>query len=399
LNPAKKRVSLGWIDRETAEAKAREMAGAFEALGTPEPEVMSLGRLFDIYNVEVTPTKSVGKQKHDRACMELFSRFFLGELEGEDRHRAAAALRRRGRKGVRWADACPVLPAAIGYRQWQRFERERESGKIAPPRARKVLVGGMRRNPPVGKRQVQYDLQFLRALLSWAAIAGLIDRNPVAGFKLPRNPSPAQPLLFEEEYRRMLDAVPQMPARKRRRGTHEAVPTRPELVRRRLQLVLLNESGHRGQSVLYLRWSDFDLAGERVRWDARYDKQRKEHWTALSPQAVTEVRSARAELGVIGDAWVFPSPVAATKPMSRSAFGDWFRQAAKLAGVSRKRVGTHSMRRKAATEFGGEDPAVAAAALGMSVITYLTIYKQPTLDHQREAQAARKPVRADRAPG
>ncbi|MBW3630605.1 MAG: site-specific integrase [Gemmatimonadetes bacterium] len=255
--------------------------------------------------------------------------------------------------------------------------------------------GGQLGYAGVGARQVQYDLQFLRALLNWAVLTGMIAKNPVAGFKLPRNPSPAQPAIYEEEYQAMLAVVESTPKRRGKRGASERQPTRDELIRRRLQLVLLNESGHRGQSVRHLRWSDIDGAGERIGWDARYDKQRKEHWTALSPAAVQELRAAQAALRAIGDALVFPSPIDPAQPMSRSLFGKWFKAAARAAGIERARVGTHSMRRKAASEISPEDAKVAADALGMSVMTLLTIYRQSTLDRQREAQAARKPLRMD----
>jgi integrase len=397
LRPVKRRVVLGRISREDAEQKAKDMAEAFDALGTPPEPELTLGRLFDIYEVEVTPTKSVGKQKHDRACMELFSRFFMKELKGEARQRAAAALRRRGRKGFRWAEACPVAPATINYRHWQRFITERTAGLIAPAQARKREIDGKLRYPPVGPRAAQYDLQFLRAVLSWATIAGedrgpFLERSPVEGFKLPRNPSPERPPIYEEEYQAMLEAVERTPPRKRRRGTQEAKPTPAELARRRLQLVLLNGQGHRAQSVRHLRWTDFDLAGARVRWAAEHDKQRAEHWTTLSALEVEEIRRARGIIGEVGG-WVFPSPVDAKKPMGRSLFEDWFKEAARTAGVERRRIGPHSMRRKAATEMDDTDAAAAAAALGMSVITYLTIYKRPNEQRQREAQAGRRPLR------
>ena len=399
LRPVKKRLLLGWITHEAAEAEARRLADAFHAHGTSEPEGVSLGQLFDIYQVEVTPTTSVGKQKHDRACMELFSRFFLADLKGAVRTRAAAALQRHGQKGFSWAEACPIQPQAINLRHWNRFVQERLAGTIAPLGARKVAVGGELRYPPVGKRVVGYDLQFLRAVLNWACVAGVdrgpfLTRSPVAGFKVPRNENPERPPVFEEEYQAMLGAIPRTPARKRRRGTSEAVPSAAELARRRLQLVLLNGQGHRGASIRHLQWTDFELQRGRVRWAAEYDKQRKEHWTTLSPVEVEEIRACRLAVGEIGSRWVFPSPVDPSQPMGRTLFRKWFQEAAKQVGASRPRVGPHSMRRKAATEMGDEDAAAAAAAaaLGMSVITYLTIYKQPNEERQRQVQQARRPL-------
>ena len=397
LGPVKKRIVLGWITREAAEAKARELADAFSAFGDPDSASLSLGSLFDIYQVEVTPIKGAVKRTHDAACMELFARFFLADLKGGAHARAAAALRRRGQQGFRWADACPIQPQAINRRHWDRFIRERSAGTIAPLGARTVKIGEELRYPPVGPRVIGYDLQFLRAVLNWATVAGedrgpFLERSPVAGLKIPRNENPERPALFEEEYQGMLAAIPETGLRKRRRGTSEAVPTAAELARRRLQLVLLNGQGHRGASIRHLQWTDFELQRGRVRWAAEYDKQRREHWTTLSAAEVEEIRACRAAVGEIGSRWVFPSPVDPSRPMGRTLFRKWFQEAAGRVGANRPRVGPHSMRRKAATEMGDEDAAAAAAALGMSVITYLTIYKQPNEERQRQVQRSRRPL-------
>lgn len=330
LEPVKKRISLGWITHEAAKAKAKELAEAFNTCGTPEEGVF-LGLLFDIYEVEVTPTKWKGKQTHDRACMELFARFFLTELKGSAQARAAAALKRRREKGFRWADAVPIHPQAINRRHWDRFIRERAAGEIAPLGARQINVGKELRNPPVGPRVVGYDLQFLRAVLNWACVAGedrgpFLERSPVAGFKVPRNANPERPPVFEEEYQAMLASVPQTPLRKRRRGTSEATPTSAELARRRLQLVLLNGQGHRGNSIRHLQWTDLDLQRGRVRWAAEYDKQRREHWTTLSAAEVEEIRGCRAAVGGFGSRWVFPSRSIHRSRWGGRCFGSGFRK-------------------------------------------------------------------------
>lgn len=402
----RQRVSLGWAGRDAGEAKARELADAFESLAAQHAAAaagavggpVTIGKLFDIYGEEVTPTKSRGKQGHDRACMELFTRFLLPEVKEEARARARAELRRLGQPAFRWARALPLEPGAVNWRRlWDRFIRERASGQIAPRGARKVKGKHGRVYPQVGMRVIGYDLKFLRALFTWATVAGedrnaFLDRNPLAGLKVPTNPSPARPVADEDEYRAMLNAVERIPPRAHKRGKSEIVPTQAELARRRLQLVILNEAGHRGSSVRRLQWSDFQLSAGRVRWAGEFDKQRKEHWTTLSAEVVEEIRRARAIIGEIRG-WVFPSPLDPREPMSRSAFAKWFREAAITAGAWKPRLGAHSMRRKAATEMEC-DPAVAAAALGMSVTTYLQIYKQPTEEQQRAAQASRRPLRA-----
>lgn len=67
------RVSLDHRDREAAKQYADDLAARFRKEATPvrAPE-LTLGSLFDIYDREVTPFKSDGKEKHDRRARRLF---------------------------------------------------------------------------------------------------------------------------------------------------------------------------------------------------------------------------------------------------------------------------------------------------------------------------------------
>jgi len=70
LKPKICRVGLGVCDRDRAKAAAEELAARLRRAEAPTREHATLGVLFDNYAKEVTPDKSLGKQKHDRACAQ-----------------------------------------------------------------------------------------------------------------------------------------------------------------------------------------------------------------------------------------------------------------------------------------------------------------------------------------
>jgi len=109
---------------------------------------------------EVTPRKGERKRKHDHCCTEMFLRFF--------------------------GPSCQ--PKTLTKRDWDRFIDARRSGAGRPARGKQ--------SPPVGERTIQYELQWLRAVLNWATLAGdergamLLDRNLLRGLELPQEVNP-----------------------------------------------------------------------------------------------------------------------------------------------------------------------------------------------------------------
>jgi integrase len=377
----RRQVSLNTRDRKVATKKANAMAEAFEDLEARAPDV-SLGALFDNYESLVTPTKTVGKQQHDRRTMELFARFFAQRSRPSVPGRITP-IRPEERPGEKWAERIHRPVKTLSRVDWDRFIQERSTGVLAPNNGKTVVVDGQRVPARVGPRQVEYDLKFLNSVLTWGTMAGdgrggkLVPVHPLKGCPYPKNESPARPELFEEEYGAMLARAPEV---------HELA---------RLAFVLANETGHRGNSIRLLRWSDIDWEGTRVRWRGEFDKQRREHWSVLSPAALEELRRVRQDVGAIGDTWIFPGIKDATKPLAREVLLKWFKRAAELAGVVlRPRLGMHGFRRKAATELDEVPLHTAAELLGMSAMTMMKVYHRPNEQRQREALAARKPLRA-----
>ena len=92
-----RRLSRSLKHRDWARAKrhADEAAAGFakhQPKGKAEPEPLTLGRLFDIYGEEVTPTKGERSRERDRVATAMFLRFF-----GRDRNLATLSQRDRDR--------------------------------------------------------------------------------------------------------------------------------------------------------------------------------------------------------------------------------------------------------------------------------------------------------------
>ncbi|MBA3559533.1 MAG: tyrosine-type recombinase/integrase [Gemmatimonadaceae bacterium] len=289
-------------------------------------------------------------QRHDRRCAPMFMRFF-----GRTRR-----------------------PETLSRVDWDRFIRARRSGKVAPP--------GVKKARAVGERIIEQDLRYLLAVLNWAMIAGdgrsgvLLERNPLKGLQLPKNESPARPILISEMYASA------------RRAARDMDP------RVELFLVLANETGHRGASIRRLRWADIDLERAMIRWRGENDKVGMAHETPLSEEATVLLQRERVRQGAIGETWVFPSRRGdRTGPITVNAARHLWTRLAERAGLPLgQRYGWHSLRRKFANEL-KEVPLRDLAALGgwKNPNTLLMCYQVGDPETQRAALASRKKLSAN----
>ena len=123
--------------------------------------------------MEVTPTKSERTGGQDRAAARVFKEFFGSDL----------------------------VVRTLSRTDFDRFVRERLSGRAGHGKG------------AVRPRTVEYDLRLLKAVFNWALVAGdgqggvLLDRNPLNGFKMPREKNPVRVVLGEGEYRALLEAA------------------------------------------------------------------------------------------------------------------------------------------------------------------------------------------------
>ena len=339
----RKRISLGHRDRERAKRQADEAAAKLARGESLTPSELTLGELFDIYGEEVTPTKSADKQKHDRRSIEMFKLFF-----GPTR-----------------------VVASLSVRDWEAFIAERRNGRIKHARSR---------GEGVGDRTIEYDLRFINAILNFGIKARdsrgevLLDRNPFAGYTLPREKNPTRVGLTDEEYKSLRD--------------HSAEVD----WRFRVAVILGHETGHRIGAIRALQWRDVDLDVGTICWRAENEKTGYEHHTPMTPVARAALEEARRYSPGIGEALVLPDPKDPRRAVSRHLVRNWWKRGEKLAGLKPvKRRGWHSLRRKFASDL-MHQPLKVVCQLGgwKSPQTVLVCYQHADQDELRGALADRR---------
>jgi len=361
IRPKRRRLAIPSTDREVAKAKAEELAMAFRREERLHDGRLTLGKLFEMYEREVTPRKGRSKQRHDRVTFGLF-RDVLG---------AGRDVRTLNRRDI------------------DRYSQARLSGEVAPQRPiakkwRKSTKPLNERVRTVRRRTIQYELKTLMAALNWAITvrddrgAVLLDRNPLKGLPFPSESSPRRAVFSDEQFD----------------GLCTAAPTIHPLFD--LAVTVAYYTGHRISAILHLRWSDIDLGKDRITWRAAHDKRRREHVTPLSTHLKAVLQAERRNRLAIGDGWVFPNPKGVEAPVPSHMAGDWMTRGLKAIGITQgSQFGYHSIRRHFATAF-KHLPLVDLCALGgwQDPSTVLTCYMQPDEVTMREAIEQRRPVRA-----
>ena len=337
------RLSLGHRERERAKRAADEAAAGLAKAEDLKPEKateLTLGKLFEMYLGEVTPNKSDHSRRHDEAAARMFNRFF-----GADQ-----------------------VVRALVHTNFERFTRARSSG----------CVGLSKR--PVAPRTVERDLRYLMAVFNWATTAEdgrggvLLERNPLKGFKLPREKNPVRVVLAEGEYRSMLSVAD---------GVHPLLKP---------LLIVANETGHRIGAVRQLKWSDLDWDEGLLRWRASTEKTGYEHITPMSEEVRSALKELQGSTLGIGEAPVFPAPENSSKSLSRDLPTKWWKRAETLAGLEPKRGrGWHSLRRKFASDL-MDQPLKVLSQLGgwKSPQTILMCYQHPDQGKMKEALTGRR---------
>jgi len=191
---------------------------------------------------------------------------------------------------------------------------------------------------PVGQTAVHTDLKLLKSMMTWATMVyengrPLLDRNPLLGFVVPKEPNPNRPVVDGETVEKLLEVADRVS------------PLLPLLIK------LMDWTGRRLGSVLNLRWDDFDFENKMIRWRAEHDKKRKTWVVPMPEKAAEALLEFRAKHGVIGSALVFPMKNDPNRAVRRHLAADWLKRAYRYAKVERPRGGLwHPFRRKFATE-------------------------------------------------
>jgi len=102
-----------------------------------------------------------------------------------------------------------------------------------------------------------------------------LERNPLKGYKVPKEKSPLRVKLSDEEYQALLGVAKELDWRFY------------------VALVLAHETRHRIGAVRQLRWSDIDFEGQRIRWRAETEKTGYAHVTPMTPEASAVLQFAR----------------------------------------------------------------------------------------------------------
>src|SRR5258708_33852088 len=129
-------------------------------------------------------------------------------------------------------------------------------------------------------------------MMTWATMVyengrPLLDRNPLAGDVVPKEPNPNRPVLDGETVEKLLAVADRVS------------PLMPLLIK------LMDWTGRRLGSVVNLRWDDFGFAKKTIRWRAEHDKMRK-NWVVPMPQGAEKALvEFRAKHGVIWSALLF----------------------------------------------------------------------------------------------
>ena len=343
--------SLKHRDWRRAKRQADQFAAGFidapDGKAEAKPEPLTLGKLFEIYGEEVTPTKGERSQKYDRSALEMFLRFF-----GKDRR-----------------------PATLSQRDWDRFIRARRVGRVG--------LSGL----PVSDRTVERDLRFLLAVPQLGSavaerggrasprlqpsegLEGAQGEEPDPGCSLSggvRGPAPGvrrDRLAFSRGAR----------ARARDRAPDRRYP--PTQVVRRAH-------GNRGHSVARRAREN------RVRASDAFDRRGAR---CLGRGAEGEPPNRRRPP-------VLPAPRDPARSVGHALVRDWWKRAEALAGLERKRGrGWHSLRRKFASDL-MDQPLKVLCELGgwRTAQTVLQRYQRPDEDRLKKALDERRRVHSSR---
>lgn len=327
--------SLGHNDRDRATREAAELVRLRDAGEWNDSRSFTLGMLVVRYTGEATHTRDNSlKSKH--------------YLDG---------CRRVGKLLVEFFRAgSPVVnltPDPMG-------------GFIAARRAGKL---GRR---PAGQTTVHGEVRHLKAMLAWATgICNegkpLLERNPLQGFSVSKNPDPKRPIVDDDTIAKLLAVADKIS---------------PLLS---LLIVTAESTGRRLSSTLGLQWSDIDFEKRTITWRGELDKKRCT-WVVPLPKVAEEaLLKHRMGAPAIGSALVFPMRKNASAPLTQHLAADWLKRAYKAAGINRPHQGLwHPFRRKWATDRKELPLKDVAFGGGWRDIPAMLMYQQPDIETQRK---------------
>ncbi len=254
--------------------------------------------------------------------------------------------------------------------------------------AKKRIAGGIvigkdkggkdRITPKVRPRSAQADAMVLRSMLHWATTfrigsgMRLLDRNPLAGVKLPsRGSNPRRPVATVERFTATRKAIVELQAE----ASFDC--ERRKWLKLEAALVIAEATGRRLGSIRQLAWQDIDFHESIIVWHAASDKMKKDWRVPMSEKLRDELKAFRLKMGSAFGGLVFPSERDPSIPVRRDTFGTWLLAAERKAGLPKLDGSLWHAFRRAWASSKKHLPAVDSAAVcGMSVRTMIGIYQQ-----------------------
>jgi len=326
--------SLGHKDRDRATREAAELVRLRDAGEWNDSRSFTLGMLVARFTAEATHTRDGSlKTKHYMSSCKRVGKLLI-EFFGAD---------------------TPVV--SLTPDRMPGFIADRRSGKLG--------------RKPAGQTTVHGEIKQLKAMMAWATSVynegkPLLERNPLQGYSISKNPDPRRPIVDDETVAKLLAVADQVS---------------PLLG---LLIIMAESTGRRLSSILGLQWSDIDFEKRTITWRPELDKKRRT-WVVPLPKAA-EAALLKHRLGApgIGSALVFPMRKDSSTAVTRHLAADWLKRAYGVAGVERPKQGLwHPFRRKWATDRKGLPVPDVAAAGGWRDVPTLLIYQQPDMETQR----------------
>ena len=212
----------------------------------------------------------------------------------------------------------------------------------------------------VRQRAVQADVKLLKQVLYWACSvtrpdgSRLLERNPLEYVRVKGEHDVRRPVASIERFdgtRKAMQAFQQRYAEEsktlpKRLDRDRAQRRHSTWLRAELALILLEATGRRRGSIMGLRWTDFDFAGQRITWSPLHDKKRKT-WVVRYPASLFEtVKDFQRRLGAVGG-YCFPRSEDPTRNAPSELVSQWIRRAEDFAELPKLAGGTtHPYRRK-----------------------------------------------------
>ena len=257
-----------------------------------------------------------------------------------------------------------------------------------------IVCGKSRTTGPVRARSVEVDLQLLHTMLRWAVTVRmrsgrrLLDQNPLAGVRRPREKNPKRPVASWERYQETRRALQDLVA------NAKSAVSRMKWLKLELALTLAEATGRRLGAIRQLKWDDIDFSQSTIRWRAETDKKGKEWIVPIPAELCEDLRSFRVRMGGAFGGLIFPSHADPTRAVSRDSFGHWLADAERRAKLP-KLDGSlwHAYRRAWATTRKHLPVVDVAAAGGWSdVSTLLKCYQHADHDTLLEVMSHSKKI-------